>query len=102
MKKINALPAVLPLFSIACSNEYTDKITETVHRSKSAKKSDAWSAGYANPFDIAGSIYNEILETLDQTTFNLQSIEEITVLIERWYTPCTIFSKIWNFQQSCN
>ena len=88
MKKLNVLMVILPLFTIACSEEYTGEIIETaqiketVHTAKSAKRSGIGPANGANPFDIGGSIHNEILETLDQTNFNLQSIGEIAILID--------------------
>lgn len=88
MKKLNVLMAILPLFTIACSEEYTGEIIETVqlketvHAARSAKESGIGPTNDANPFDIAGSIHNEILQTFDQTNFNSQSIEEIAFLID--------------------
>lgn len=81
MKNLKVCLAILPLFTIACSEEYTDEIIETAHITGSAKKSDIGPDNAANPFDIAGSIHNEILETLE-TNFNSQSIEEIAILVD--------------------
>lgn len=88
MKNLKVWLVILPLFTIACSDEYTGEITETAHMTESAKKSGIGpklSIGPnnpANPFDIAGSIHNEILETLNETNFSSQSIEDITILID--------------------
>lgn len=81
MKNLKVCLAILSLFTIACSEEYTDEIIETAHITGSAKKSDIGPGNAANPFDIAGSIHNEILETME-TNFNSQSIEEIAILVD--------------------
>jgi hypothetical protein len=82
MKNLKVCLAILPLFTIACSDEYTGEMTKNAHVEQSAKKLVIGPGNSANPFDIAGSIHNEILETLDQTDFNSQSIEDIAVLID--------------------
>ncbi|MBF7092618.1 hypothetical protein IUY40_13865 [Flavobacterium sp. ALJ2] len=82
MKNLKLCLAILPLFTIACSEEYTGEVIETAHKTGSAKKTDIGPDNTANPFDIAGSIHNEILETLEQTNFNSQSVEEIAILID--------------------
>lgn len=89
MKNLKVWLVILPLFTIACSDEYTGEITETAHMTESAKRLtvSAKRLGIgpdnpANPFDMAGSIHNEILGTLDETTFSSQSIEDITILID--------------------
>jgi len=82
MKNLKVLLAILPLFTIACSDDYTAEITETAHRTESAKKSGIGPGNPANPFDIAGSIHNQILGIINETDFNSQSIEEIAILID--------------------
>lgn len=82
MKNLKVWLVILPLFTIACSDEYTGEITETAHMAESAKTSGIGPDNPANPFDIAGSIHNEILETLNETNFSSQSIEDITILID--------------------
>jgi hypothetical protein len=82
MKNLKVFLAILPLFTIACSEEYTSEIIETAHITGSAKKLGIGPDNSANPFDNAGSIHNKILEILDQTNFNSQSIEDIAILID--------------------
>ncbi|RUT70257.1 hypothetical protein D0817_10580 [Flavobacterium cupreum] len=85
MKNLKILLAILPLFTIACSNDYTGETSETAHLTESAKKSGIGPvnpANPANPFDIAGSMHNEILEIIDETDYNSQSIEEIASLVD--------------------
>jgi hypothetical protein len=82
MKNLKVCLAILPLFTIACSEEYTSEIIETAHITGSAKKSEIGPDNTANPFDNAGSIHNKILEILDETNFNSQSIEDIAILID--------------------
>ena len=82
MKNLKVWLVILPLFTIACSDEYTGEITETAYMAESAKTSGIGPDNPANPFDIAGSIHNEILETLNETNFSSQSIEDITILID--------------------
>lgn len=82
MKNLKVLLAILPLFTIACSDDYTDEITEPVHRTEIAKKSGIGPGNPANPFDIAGSMHNQILGVIGETDFNSQSIEEIAILID--------------------
>lgn len=82
MKNLKVWLVILPLFTIACSDEYTGEIAETAHMTESAKRSGIGPDNPANPFDMAGSIHNDILGTLDETNFSSQSIEDITILID--------------------
>ncbi|PWJ97112.1 hypothetical protein BC749_108263 [Flavobacterium araucananum] len=86
MKNLKVLLAILPLFTIACSDDntgdYTGKTTEIAYLNESAKKSGIGPGNSANPFDNAGSMHNEILEIIGDTDFNSQSIEEIAILID--------------------
>lgn len=82
MKNLKAWLLILPLITIACSDEYTEQTVEPAYKSKSSKKSAIEPANAANPYDTAGMLHNEILEILDETSSNSQSIEEITILID--------------------
>lgn len=82
MKNLKVWLLILPLFTMACSDEYADETTETAYKSKSMKKSGIAPGNAANPYDSAGIIHNEILEILEDTDFNLMSIEDITILID--------------------
>jgi hypothetical protein len=82
MKNLKVFLAILPMFTIACSEEYTGEITKTTHITGSTKKSGIGPDNSANPFDNAGSIHNKILDILDETNFNSHSIEGIAILID--------------------
>jgi hypothetical protein len=82
MKNLKAWLVILPLFTIACSDEYTGETTEIAHITESVKKSGIGPGNSANPFDIAGSMYNEILDIISETDFNSQSIEQIAILVD--------------------
>lgn len=82
MKNLKVWLVILPLFTIACSDEYTGEIAKTARMTASAKTSGIGPDNPANPFDIAGSIHNEILGTLNETNFSSQSIEDIIILID--------------------
>lgn len=69
----------LPLFTMACSEEYTGEKTETSQTTKSFKTSESVPD---NPYDRAGEIYSSILYTLDHNNFNLESIEQAASLID--------------------
>lgn len=82
MKNLKVWILILPLFTMACSEEYVEKTTETAYKSKSMKKSGIEPGNIDNPYDSAGIIHNEILEILDDTDFNSMSVEDITILID--------------------
>lgn len=86
MKNLKVLLAILPLFTVACSDDntddYTGKTTEIAYLNESAKKSGIGPGNPANPFDTAGIMHNEILDIIGDTGFNSQSIEEIAILID--------------------
>lgn len=88
MKNLKVWAVILPLLTIACSDDYTSETTKTEHISNSAKKLSIQPDNAANPFDMAGSVHNEIMETLEQTNFNSQSIEQIAILIDSVATIC--------------
>ncbi|MFW0739762.1 hypothetical protein [Flavobacterium sp. T12S277] len=73
---------ILPLFTIACSEQHVEETTETAYKSKSMKKLDIAPENIANPYDSAGIIHNEILEILENIDFTSMSIEDITILID--------------------
>lgn len=79
MKKLKFWLLILPLFTIACSEENTNKKTETPQVTQSFKTSE--SAPY-NPYDRAGEIHKELSYILDRNNFNFHSIEEATNLID--------------------
>lgn len=92
MKNLKAWLIILPLSTIACSDEYTGETSETTETAQiigSTKKSGIGPGNPANPFDLAGTVHNEILEALDETSFNSQSIEDIAVLIDSVSTSYT-------------
>jgi hypothetical protein len=82
MKNLKAWLVILPLITIACSDEYTEQTIESANKSNVTKKSVITPANADNPYDSAGMLHNEILEILDETASNSQSIEEITILID--------------------
>jgi hypothetical protein len=82
MKNLKVLLAILPLFTIACSDDYTGETTEITHITKSVKKSGIGPGNSANPFDIAGSMYYEILDIIGETDFNSQSIQQIAIVVD--------------------
>lgn len=82
MKNLKVFLAILPLLTIACSDEYTGEITKTARVEQSTKKLVIGPDNPANPFDSAGIIHNEIMETIEETAFNSQSIEDIAILID--------------------
>lgn len=82
MKHLKLWLIILPLFTIACSDEYTNEKTQTSQTSNSLKKIDSDSNNSVNPFDRAANIYNKILDTLDQHDFNSHSIEEVANLVD--------------------
>lgn len=82
MKNLKAWLLILPLFTMACSDEYAQETIETSYENKSMKKAGISPANTANPFDSAGATHNEILEILAGTDQNASSIEEITALID--------------------
>lgn len=82
MKNLKVWLIILPLSTIACSDEYTGETTETAHIIRSTLKTGNGPGNPANPFDQAGTIHNEILEALETTDFNSQSIADVAVLID--------------------
>lgn len=82
MKNLKAWLVILPLITIACSDENTEHTIESANKPNITKKSVIGPENAANPYDSAGMLHNEILEILDETTSNSQSIEEITILID--------------------
>lgn len=82
MKNLKFWAAVLPLFITACSNEYTGDASESAHIGATTKKSGIAPHNTANPYDIAGSIHNDILENLENANFNSGSIESIANAID--------------------
>ncbi|WP_306349890.1 hypothetical protein [Flavobacterium sp. '19STA2R22 D10 B1'] len=82
MKNLKAWLVILPLITIACSDENTEQTIESASKLNIAKKSVIGPENAANPYDSAGILHNEILEILDETASNSQTIEEITILID--------------------
>lgn len=82
MKNLKVWAVVLSLFVAACSNEYTGEASETAYIDSITKKSGITPQNTSNPYDIAGSMHNEILENLENTNFNSQSIEYIANAID--------------------
>jgi hypothetical protein len=82
MKILKVWAVVLPLFIAACSSEYTGEASETTKIDATIKKSGIAPHNTANPYDIAGSIHNEILESLENTNFNSGSIESVANAID--------------------
>lgn len=82
MKNLKAWLVILPLITIACSDEYKEQTIESAYKSNITKKSTIGPANTANPYDSAGILHNEILEILEETASSSQSIEEITILID--------------------
>ncbi len=82
MKNLKAWLLILPLVTIACSDEYTEHTLDATYKSMSTKKTVIDPANAANPYDTAGLLHNEILDILDEAAFNSLSIEEITILID--------------------
>lgn len=82
MKNLKSWLVILPLITIACSEEYTEQTVDAAYKTMSTKKTVLDPANSANPYDTAGVLHNEILEILDGNVSNSQSIEEITILID--------------------
>ena len=84
MKNLKVWLLVLPLITIACSDDYTAEPNESSYKSKSTKKSLVVisPANASNPYDSAGILHNEILDILDETASSSQSVEQITALID--------------------
>lgn len=78
---------ILPLSIIACTDEYiTESVenadTENEHKEFSAKHNQSEARNSSNPFDIAGSVHNDILEILEQTNYSSYSVGEIAIVID--------------------
>lgn len=82
MKKLKLWLVILPVFTIGCSDEYTNQKIETSQATRSFKTSDLTTQKSVDPFDRAGEIYNNILDTLDRSSFNPHSIAEVVRLVD--------------------
>lgn len=82
MKNLKSWLVILPLITIACSQEYAEQTVDATYKTMSTKKTVINPANAANPYDTAGMLHHEILEILDETSSNPQSIEEITISID--------------------
>ncbi|OXB07798.1 hypothetical protein [Flavobacterium pectinovorum] len=81
MKNLKVWLAFLPLLAVACTSESASEAT-TSHLKTSAKTTTIGPANPANPFDLAGSIHNEILESLDGMDFNPQSAADVANAVD--------------------
>lgn len=82
MKKIKVCLVLLPMFTMACADEYSSEIDKTTQKINYEKKKDNTAGNWDNPYDIAGIFYIEILDILDQTIIKSCSIEEVAVLVD--------------------
>ncbi len=82
MKNFKIWLVILPLLTTACSDEYTTNVTETTRGNHLMKKSDPEPRNSANPYDVAGSVHNAILEILDNTDLDSLSIEDVAYLVD--------------------
>ena len=81
MKNFKIWLVILPLLTTACSDEYVTDKTES-SQGNLMKKSDPEPGNSANPYDLAGSVHNAILETLDSTDLDSLSIEDVAYLVD--------------------
>ncbi len=82
MKNFKIWLVILPLLTTACSDEYTTNVTESSKGNHLMKKSDPEPNNIANPYDLAGSAHNAILETLDNTDLDSLLIEDVAYLVD--------------------
>jgi hypothetical protein len=82
MKNFKVWLLVLPLFTVACSNDLN--ITEEVGTTTTynEKKSLVDPDNSLNPYDYTGRIHNDILKTLDELDLNYTSAEQISSIID--------------------
>jgi len=83
MKNLKVWLVFLPLLTIACTDDSSTEITETAQEFKGVKKKVGISPrNTANPYDLAGSAHNDILDIIDDTSINSYSIEDIAAVID--------------------
>lgn len=82
MKKLKVCLVLLPMFTMACADEYSSEIDKTTQKINYEKKKDNAAGNLDNPYDIAGIFYVEILDILDKTIIKSCSVEEAAVLVD--------------------
>jgi hypothetical protein len=82
MKSLKVWLVTLPLFTIACTNDFNDIEDDKMPTAVNAKKSLITPGNILNPYDYTGRIHNDILETLDSLNIDSTSVEEIGFIID--------------------
>ncbi|MGQ2981843.1 hypothetical protein [Flavobacterium sp.] len=82
MKSLKVWLVTLPLFTIACTNDFNDIEEVDMPLATSAKKSLITPANTLNPYDYTGRIHNDILETLDDLNIDSTSVEDLGFVID--------------------
>ncbi|MGV3460246.1 MAG: hypothetical protein ACO1N9_07310 [Flavobacterium sp.] len=82
MKSLKVWLVTLPLFTIACTNDFNDIEESKMPIALSAKKSLITPGNTLNPYDYTGRIHNDILDTLDSLNIDSTSVEDIGFIID--------------------
>ncbi|WP_369616124.1 hypothetical protein [Flavobacterium sp. CFS9] len=82
MKNIKLWLAILPFFTIACSQEPLMANIENGQAAMTMRENQADAENPDNPYDAAGSFYSKILDIIDTDSLELNSVEHAAVLID--------------------
>lgn len=80
MKNVKVWLVFLPLFTIACSDEYASEIGESVNLTDQMKKSDVGAANYSLPIDREDSSSHENLETVNEVNIDSKPVENSQIV----------------------
>lgn len=87
MKNLKAWLMILPLLTIACSEETSEPKSLENQSYYDAHRLDREASNISNPFDIAGEAHNAVLETLNETYLDSLSVQDVAAIIDSISSP---------------
>ena len=82
MKNLKVWLMILPLLTIACSEETSEPISLDNLTYYDTHRLNREASNTSNPFDIAGEAHNAVLEALNGTYLDSLSIEDVATIID--------------------